>query len=304
MRLTTFSDYSLRVLTYLAVHDGRIATVGEIAAAYGVSENHLVKVVHHLSQRGYIETTRGKGGAASSTSPPGACSPAGGGQACGRGRDAGAEGGGLGQVRARDRRREEDRPVPPGHGRPADPRGRPGRPVRRRPRRRLRHAVAADDRRVAVASRGRHADRNRPGAEPLAGHGAAGCAAAVITPGSASRIICAPTRKPKTSRSISGAFTSDEQLHTGTDRRNRPPSRRSRCCRPCPRAATIAWRRRAATPGTCGRASCVWPRRRRTRRPRCIPARAWTARRTWWAAGTGCGSTCTTRRGWWCCRIA
>jgi len=62
MRLTTFSDYSLRVLTYLAVHDGRLATVGEIAAAYGVSENHLVKVVHHLSQQGYIQTTRGKGG--------------------------------------------------------------------------------------------------------------------------------------------------------------------------------------------------------------------------------------------------
>lgn len=62
MQITRFTDYGLRTLMYVAARSENIASVKEIAEYYGISRNHLVKVVHRLSQLGYIETTKGKGG--------------------------------------------------------------------------------------------------------------------------------------------------------------------------------------------------------------------------------------------------
>lgn len=61
MKLTLYSDYSLRVLMYVARQEHRIQ-IDEIAKFYGISKNHLTKVVNNLATLGYIETTRGRGG--------------------------------------------------------------------------------------------------------------------------------------------------------------------------------------------------------------------------------------------------
>ena len=62
MRLTAYTDFSLRVLIYLALHPGRRPTIAEIAQRYAISRAHLMKVVYRLGLMGYVETTRGKGG--------------------------------------------------------------------------------------------------------------------------------------------------------------------------------------------------------------------------------------------------
>lgn len=62
MRLSEYTDYSLRVLMYCAGHPGRLVTIGELAEHHQVSKNHLMKVVNDLSRQGVIETTRGRGG--------------------------------------------------------------------------------------------------------------------------------------------------------------------------------------------------------------------------------------------------
>lgn len=70
MRLTRFTDYSLRVLMYLAAGPQRRATVAEIAAAYDVSAHHLTKVALGLARGGWLATVRGPGGGLELARPP------------------------------------------------------------------------------------------------------------------------------------------------------------------------------------------------------------------------------------------
>jgi Rrf2 family nitric oxide-sensitive transcriptional repressor len=62
MRLTRYTDYSLRVLIYLGLQTERLSSIREIADLYGISESHLMKVVQALGQSGYVATLRGGGG--------------------------------------------------------------------------------------------------------------------------------------------------------------------------------------------------------------------------------------------------
>ncbi len=62
MQLTIFTDYGLRSLMFLAAQPDKVCSVREIADHYGISRNHLVKVVHRLAQLGYITSSKGKGG--------------------------------------------------------------------------------------------------------------------------------------------------------------------------------------------------------------------------------------------------
>lgn len=62
MRLTTLTDYALRLMMYLAQRPERLCTIAEVAGSYGVSEAHMMKVTHQLGLAGWIETVRGKGG--------------------------------------------------------------------------------------------------------------------------------------------------------------------------------------------------------------------------------------------------
>lgn len=71
MRLTTFTDYALRTLIHVATAPSGRSTIAGIAGAYGISESHVVKVVHSLARAGFLDTTRGRGGGIELARAPG-----------------------------------------------------------------------------------------------------------------------------------------------------------------------------------------------------------------------------------------
>ena len=62
MRLTLHTDFALRVLIHVGLNEGRLTTINEIAGNFGISRNHLMKVVNDLGQKGYLDTVRGRNG--------------------------------------------------------------------------------------------------------------------------------------------------------------------------------------------------------------------------------------------------
>lgn len=70
MRLTQHSDFAMRLLMYVGNHPDRLCTISEVARAYRISEPHLMKVTHRLSQTGWLETVRGKNGGMRLAKPP------------------------------------------------------------------------------------------------------------------------------------------------------------------------------------------------------------------------------------------
>ena len=62
MRLTLHTDYALRVLIHVAIADGKLITISDIAESFDISKQHLMKVVSDLGQKGYLDTVRGRGG--------------------------------------------------------------------------------------------------------------------------------------------------------------------------------------------------------------------------------------------------
>ena len=62
MKLTTYTDYALRVLMYVALRSGELVRTDEVAASFGISRNHLSKIVHNLGSKGYLRTVQGRNG--------------------------------------------------------------------------------------------------------------------------------------------------------------------------------------------------------------------------------------------------
>ena len=62
MRLTLHTDFALRVLIQVGLNDGKLTTIKDIAQTFDISRAHLMKVVNDLSQKGYLDTVRGRNG--------------------------------------------------------------------------------------------------------------------------------------------------------------------------------------------------------------------------------------------------
>ncbi len=62
MRLTTMTDYAMRLLMYVAQQPDRLCTIAEVAKVHDISEAHLMKITHQLGLNGWLQTVRGKGG--------------------------------------------------------------------------------------------------------------------------------------------------------------------------------------------------------------------------------------------------
>jgi Rrf2 family nitric oxide-sensitive transcriptional repressor len=70
MHLTRFTDYALRALIFLGLRGDEGARIHDIAEHYGISENHLKKIVQQLGERGLVQTARGRGGGLRLARPP------------------------------------------------------------------------------------------------------------------------------------------------------------------------------------------------------------------------------------------
>ncbi|MEO6609393.1 MAG: Rrf2 family transcriptional regulator [Aestuariivirga sp.] len=70
MRLTSYSDYALRMLIYTAVHPDKLVTISEISKSYSISKNHLMKIANQLAMAGVLKSVRGRNGGLRLARPP------------------------------------------------------------------------------------------------------------------------------------------------------------------------------------------------------------------------------------------
>jgi Rrf2 family nitric oxide-sensitive transcriptional repressor len=70
MKLTRYTDYALRVLLYLGARPERLCSISEMSRSYGISQNHLMKVVHDLGKAGFVASARGRLGGIRLARPP------------------------------------------------------------------------------------------------------------------------------------------------------------------------------------------------------------------------------------------